>query len=466
MLLRSDLPSDLFEDLDFAVFGLGDSSYEKFCWPAKLLARRLVSLGANEVCERGEGDEQHHLGIDGALISWLEKLSTSLLELFPLPSGVEVSLDGNSLPPPRVSMVPEVDASPNETNLFPPEYHFATLISNERTTSQDWYQDVRHIEFEFDQDISYEPGDVAVIHPEVGAAEVDSFIIDLGYANDADTLFRIQHTQPDQSLPDHMPTTLTLRQLFTRFLDITAIPRRSFFSYLRHFATNDLETEKIEEFLSEEGADDLYEYTTLVHRTIREVIADFRSVRIPKEYFFDVFPPLRPREFSIACSNLEHRRRIQLCVAIVQYRTKLKLPRMGVTTTYLASLSPGTRIMVGIKPGGLIRLPNDPSTPIICVGPGTGIAPIRSVLEQRIFQGSTENTLYQGCRSAQSDHHYKDQFEDYAKKDAMTYRVAFSRDGPPGEKRIYVQDMISQDSKRVSELLYEKDAWVIISGYA
>lgn len=62
MLLRSDLPDDLFEDLDFAVFGLGDSAYEKFCWPAKLLGRRLVSLGAQEICERGEGDEQHHMG--------------------------------------------------------------------------------------------------------------------------------------------------------------------------------------------------------------------------------------------------------------------------------------------------------------------------------------------------------------------------------------------------------------------
>ena len=62
MLLRSDLPSDLFEDLEFAVFGLGDTSYEKFCWPAKLLSRRLATLGAKEFCERGEGDEQHHLG--------------------------------------------------------------------------------------------------------------------------------------------------------------------------------------------------------------------------------------------------------------------------------------------------------------------------------------------------------------------------------------------------------------------
>ena len=62
MLLRSDLPVDLFEDLYFAVFGLGDTSYEKFCWAAKKLSRRMSSLGATEVCERGEGDDQHQLG--------------------------------------------------------------------------------------------------------------------------------------------------------------------------------------------------------------------------------------------------------------------------------------------------------------------------------------------------------------------------------------------------------------------
>ena len=61
-LLRSDLPSDTFEDLPYAVFGLGDTSYEKFCWAAKKLSRRLQSLGATEFYERGEGDEQHPLG--------------------------------------------------------------------------------------------------------------------------------------------------------------------------------------------------------------------------------------------------------------------------------------------------------------------------------------------------------------------------------------------------------------------
>ena len=62
MLLRSDLPNDLFEDLTFTVFGLGDTAYEKFCWPAKKLHRRLLTLGAVELCEKGEGDDQHQLG--------------------------------------------------------------------------------------------------------------------------------------------------------------------------------------------------------------------------------------------------------------------------------------------------------------------------------------------------------------------------------------------------------------------
>jgi len=61
-LLRSDLPNDFFEDLHYAVFGLGDSSYEKFCWPAKKLSRRLERLGATAICPRAEGDTQHTLG--------------------------------------------------------------------------------------------------------------------------------------------------------------------------------------------------------------------------------------------------------------------------------------------------------------------------------------------------------------------------------------------------------------------
>ena len=61
-LLRADLPFDLFDELHFAVFGLGDSAYEQFCWAAKMLRRRLVALGALEIVDMGLGDEQAPLG--------------------------------------------------------------------------------------------------------------------------------------------------------------------------------------------------------------------------------------------------------------------------------------------------------------------------------------------------------------------------------------------------------------------
>ena len=111
-----------------------------------------------------------------------------------------------------------------------------------------------------------------------------------------------------------------MKILFTRFLDFKAVPRRSFFQYLRYFITDELEMEKLDEFLSREGAvgkysnvslyradpvfvqDELYEYCYRVKRTILEVLSEFRHVQVPKDYVFDMFPPLRPREFSIASS--------------------------------------------------------------------------------------------------------------------------------------------------------------------
>ena len=76
----------------------------------------------------------------------------------------------------------------------------------------------------------------------------------MGWANTADEPFAIRHTLTDQSLPVHLPPILTLRKLFTKHLDINAVPRRSFFDLLRHFTTDSLETEKLEEFLTSEGA--------------------------------------------------------------------------------------------------------------------------------------------------------------------------------------------------------------------
>ncbi|KIK11297.1 hypothetical protein PISMIDRAFT_122941 [Pisolithus microcarpus 441] len=463
LLLRSHLPHDLFEDLDFSVFGLGDSAYERFCWPAKKLCKRLLSLGAREICPRGEGDDQHRLGLYGALEPWIGNLLETLSRSYPSDSDVG-NLRPPSKPPPRV-ITTDMASTPETLKPYSADSnHFdVTVRRNRRITAEDWFQDVRHFEFVSGRHIEYNPGDVAIIHPIATGAEVDSFLLLMGWANLADAPFSILHSMLDQTLPDHIPCITTLRVLFTHHLDFNAVPRRSFFQILRYFTTDDSERERLDEFLSLEGADEFYEYCQLVKRTIREVLSEFRSVRIPRDYIFDVFPPLRPRHFSIASSAKCHPREIHLCVAIVKYRTKLKMPRKGICTSYLANLRPDDRLQIRVEKG-IIKLPDNPHIPVICVGPGTGIAPMRAAIEDRIDAGSNATTLYFGCRSKCKDHHYGAEWETYAESKRITYRVAFSRDGPEGTKRTYVQDLILKDKDSVWDLLNDQRGTLIISG--
>jgi len=150
-------------------------------------------------------------------------------------------------------------------------------------------------------------------------------------------------------------------------------------------------------------------------------------------------------------------------VAIVKYRTNLKVPRRGVCTSYLSSLQPGSTIQIEFKKG-FIRLPKNPETPLICIGPGTGVAPMRSVIEDRLHGGSNSNFLYFGCRSASKDQHYASEWRSYSENQQMHYRAAFSRDGPEGEKRTYVQDLIHQDSEQIWKIVGEQKGRVLISG--
>ncbi|KAI0027128.1 riboflavin synthase domain-like protein [Vararia minispora EC-137] len=465
MLLRADLPSDLFEDLHYAVFGLGDSAYEKFCWPAKKLSRRMDHLGATAICHRGEGDVQHSIGTDGALDPWIGTLTKSLLELCPLPPDIIAEPIPQPWPA-RVALKPaSADGSSaiDDPLLGAPGYHDFTVERNDRITASDWNQDVRLFELRCEDDVSYVPGDVAVIHPEVQANDVNTLLENQGWSDIADELLDIEHTYRDQSLPPFIPRRTSLRTILTKYLDITAVPKRGFFDVVRHFTDDERERGKMDEFMTKEGTEDLYDYTSRVRRTIIEVLDDFRHVKIPKDYIFDVFPPLRPREFSIASSVLQYPREVHLCIAIVDYKTTLKRPRRGIATSYLSALRHGTKLRIGLK-RGLLDLPEDPTVPVICVGPGTGIAPMRAVIQTRVENGIHSNTLYFGCRSATKDQHFADEWRRYVEQQSLIYRVACSRDGPEGVKRTYVQNLIEADSEQVWEIIGKRRGWLYISG--
>ena len=123
-------------------------------------------------------------------------------------------------------------------------------------------------------------------------------------------------------------------------LNIFGRPRRYFFELLSFFALDKQHAEKLKEFASTEGQTDLYAYAHKMKRTVFEVLQDFSSVKIPIKYLMDLLPITLPRSFSISSAPSVHND-IQLTVAIVEYKTKLQEPRLGVCTDWMSSIVPG-----------------------------------------------------------------------------------------------------------------------------
>ncbi|CAG8457692.1 10979_t:CDS:10 [Ambispora gerdemannii] len=445
-LLRKNLPNDILSHLKFTVFGLGDSSYLRYNWPAKKLYKRLLQLGAQSIHPRGDGDDQHYLGYDGALDPWLSGLWEILMNEFPLPSGMEI------IPPDIIS-----DGE-----------FFARILKNERITSHDHFQDVRHMELEFDIDdvnvndlaLNYKPGDVVVIRPKNLSEEVEEFIQMMDWVDIADDAFTLIPNQESRKVPVHWDQVLTLRKLFENHLDIFSTPRRSFFEMLAFFTTNENHTEKLREFCSPEGQDDLYAYNQRVRRTIAEVLQDFPSAKIPYDYILDIFPEIQPRQFSISSSSQSYPRCIHLTVAVVKYKTRMQKPRCGVCTKWLAGLMTDSRIPLKISKGSM-RLPTSLSTPIMLIGPGTGVAVMRAFIQERILQGATENYLFFGCRYREKDYFYKSEWEEYIDAQQLKIFTAFSRDQ---DKKIYVQDLITENAHLIWDIIHAREGCVYLSG--
>jgi sulfite reductase alpha subunit-like flavoprotein len=221
---------------------------------------------------------------------------------------------------------------------------------------------------------------------------------------------------------------------------------------------------------------------------VLEVLHDFPKTcaRIDSlERLLDLVPSIKPRSFSIASGPRAHGDdRVQLLVAVVEYKTRLHETRKGTCSHWLSSLQPTltdfddnatVRIPVWIKKGSF-AIPND-RVPLICVGPGTGVAPFRSIISERFFVTSSvkENNdnddnvgavrLYFGCRSARMDFYFEREWNELTRRlrqpDKFVLRTAFSRDQA---EKVYVQDLLLKDAQVVFELLDKQGAIVLIAG--
>jgi sulfite reductase alpha subunit-like flavoprotein len=406
--------------------------------------------------------------VDGSFLPWSTTLRNRLLEEYPLPKGVEPIPDDVLLDPKwqlkfaddtqevlqvngsHPKLGDDASEAPPLDLLEIPGGFPARVTSNKRVTPTTHWQDVRHLKLEVPEEHSYVPGDVLTIYPKNFPEDVNQLLHTMGWTSLADKPLQFVPSSSavpkDAALP--IPrithdTSLTLRKLLTNYLDIISIPRRSFFAQLAHYTSDEFHRDRLLEFTDPEYIDELYDYTTRPRRSILEVLQEFESVKIPWQRVCSIIPALRGRQFSIASAMnpsaaAEKKTKIELLIAIVKYKTVIKRLRQGVCTRYVASLASGQDLTVTLSKGGLGVTKQEITKPVVMVGPGTGVAPMRALIYQRMLwrqelglsnADQAKDLLFFGCRNAESDYFFKDEWQALKDKNVpLDVFAAFSRD--------------------------------------
>ncbi|ONM38391.1 NADPH reductase TAH18 [Zea mays] len=419
-MLRKDLDRQWLEGIHHAVFGLGDSGYQKYNFAAKKLDRRLLHLGAEPVLEIGLGDDQHPSGYEGALDPWLLSMWKSLNEINP------------SLLP-RVSDIND----PNLSFLGDPKVHVIYYSSNEVTQdpilldSNKIISSARSMSPALRFHADGEPPYMLQMIPL-------NLAVELGLNSEKlATSIYIGIKVKKQCLTKEG----TDRDVRHFELEDPSSVCHLYYTVMSFFATSEREKERLQYFASPEGRDDLYQYNQKESRTVLEVLEDFPSVQMPFEWLVQLTPPLKKRAFSISSSPLAHPNQIHLTVSVVAWVTPFKRTRRGLCSTWLAGLNPnkGNLIPCWIHQGSLP--PPRPLVPLVLIGPGTGCAPFRAFVEERAAQAAAEPTapvlFFFGCRNQENDFLYKDFWLTHAQDEGVLsskrgggFFVAFSRDQP------------------------------------
>ena len=495
-LLRRKLSPTTLAGVDYALVGLGDSSYPKFNWAARKLEKRLRQLGASELLDSCEADEQGDEGIEGTFLAWLQLFREKILNDFPLAQGQVPIPDDVPLPSrwrlERSSQGLNGDhSSPAVNGFHSPSVHeedslesFSVVLDvNDRVTPKDHWQDVRCMSLRASRWIDYMPGDAIAISPRNMPADVASLISRMSWQDVADTPIQLVLSQAQiTTFPYHLSTipilnhpTLTLRCFLTNHLDINAIPRRSFLGHIANYTDDSMHKERLLEFTDPQYLDEYFDYATRPRRSILEILQEFDSVHLPWEEVTNIFPLMRPRQFSIASggalkTGLDGTTKFELLLAIVKYKTVIKRIREGVCTRYLAHLPVATELRVSLKTEGRFSPKPDPSSEAhILIGAGTGIAPLRALIHEKLNRETSsppgKTLLFFGCRNEKSDYFFQDEWKTLSARwpNALEIIPAFSRDQT---RKVYVQDRIRERSELVWEFLREREATVIVCGAA
>jgi len=395
------------ESLNFAVLGLGDRNYSDFCGASKKFDARLEALGARRLAPRGECDVDY----EATANTWMEELWGKLGGAA-TSTGTAPGANGNGKP-----ATPETPGY-GRTNPFP-----ARLLKNLLLNKEGSSKEVRHYEISLDgSGLAYEAGDALGVVP-VNCPELV-----------ADVLGALK-ASPDENvkLGDQI---VSLREALTHQLDITK-PSQELLDAVAKAAPDS----ELGSLLAPERKDDLKKW--LWGRQIVDLL-HLLPAPMPAADFVGSLKKLAPRLYSISSSPKAHPGEVHLTVSAVRYESHGRA-RKGVASTFLADrVGDADYVRVYVQPSHGFKPPANGDTPMIMVGPGTGIAPFRAFLEERLATGAKgRNWLFFGDQTRGADFLYEDLLTGWQKEGFLTrLDLAFSRDQA---EKIYVQNRMLEN---------------------
>lgn len=410
----------------FAVFGLGDTSYENFCQTGKDFDARLAELGGERLFDRADAD----VDFKSAAEAWRKQIVDVLKQRVPQATAAQtqVSVAGS---------VAQIVSSPysKESPLT------ASLAVKQKITGRNSDKDVRHIEIDLGESgLSYQPGDA----------------LGVWYHNDPDLVEEIigliwRTGDETVTLNDQ---TMTLREALTERLELT----QNTTVIVEKYAALSRD-ERLIELLADKHQLQQYAQTTPLPDMIRQAPADLDA-----EQLVALLRPLTPRLYSIASSQEEVGSEVHITVGVVRYEVDGRA-RTGGASGYLADrLEEDGELRVFIEHNDNFRLPANPQTPVIMIGPGTGIAPFRAFIQQRAAEGAEGlNWLFFGNPHFTEDFLYQVEWQRFV-KDGVLSRIdlAWSRDQ---KHKVYVQDKLREQGAEVWRWI-EQGAHIYVCGDA
>ncbi|KAF9365625.1 hypothetical protein BGX34_009247 [Mortierella sp. NVP85] len=376
----------------------------------------------------------------------------------------------------------------------------AKINSVQCLTCPDALKRTLSVEFGFDDDVDYAPGDAFGIW----APNDESLVRGVLAALDVKDEDLTKHYKLEgEGIPSHLQPiqSATLLDIFRYALDLTSVPKKANIRLYADHATDLSDKQKLMFLASKQGSDQFNAFRAQ-GPTLLDILHTFPSIKVPLARVMETLPPLQPRYYSITSSPMSKNghRRWSCAFNVVTYELPVGFKRRGVCTPWLDELSgkvpfgkavttgfESLRLPMFLKPNETkFNLPTETTTPVIMIGPGTGVAPFMGFLEHRAEQrrikkrlvnigtGSRQHLddmfgemwLFYGCRHREKDWLFKEQMEAYIQEGVLTeLQLAVSReqDVPNGK---YVQDLIKKESERIWKLLDKKGALIYVCGDA